>query len=145
HGADRDALAGLRVADAYDRSAAVLAEGAVMLDFLRTLGRGNQMVFPVVDDDRLLIGVVALADLGDVAAGAGSLGQLIVAADVARPTETVTPHDSLLDAVRKMGVRGADAVPVVDGPAGGYLGLITRSQVLSLYERAVTRSRMDAD
>ncbi len=142
HGADRDTLAGLRVADAYDREALTLDEDAPVHDFIRHLGTNDQVYFPVVGEDRQLVGVVALADLGEVAADSRNLAQLVVAADVARPTETVTPQDSLLDAIRKMGVRGAAAVPVLDGADGRYLGLITRSHVLSLYERTVTESKL---
>ncbi len=142
HGADRDTLAGLRVADAYDRNAQTLPEEAPVHDFLRQLGNSDQTYFPVVSDDRQLIGVIAINDLGEVAANSGYLAELIVAADVARPTETVTPADTLLDAIRKMGVRGAGAVPVVDAEDGSYLGLITRSHVLNLYERTVTEAKM---
>ncbi len=141
-GADRDTLAGLRVADAYDRDAIVLEENAPVHDFILHTVNRDQVYFPVVDEERNLIGVVALGDLSEVTANSGNLAELIVAADVARPTETVTPEDSLLEAIRKMGVRGAAAVPVVDGPSGRYLGLITRSHVLSLYERAVTDANM---
>ncbi len=142
HGADRDTLAGLRVADAYERDAITLDEDAPVHDFLRRLDNVDQAYFPVVSEDGLLVGVVALNELGEVAADSGNLAALIVAADVARPTETVTPDDSLLDAIRKMGVRGAGAVPVVDGGDGRYLGLISRSHVLSLYERTVTEAKM---
>jgi chloride channel protein, CIC family len=138
HGADRDTLAGLRVADAYDRDAVVLDENAPVHNVMLHLDNTDQVYFPVVDADGLLVGVVAIADLGEVTANSGNLAELIVAADVARPTETVTPDDTLLDAIRKMGVRGAAAVPVVDAGNGRYLGLITRSQVLSLYERSVS-------
>lgn len=142
HGADHDTLAGLHVADSFDRDAITLHEDAHVHNFLSTLGNTDQGYFPVVDTDGVLVGVVAFADLGEVAVNAGYLAELIVAADVARPTETVTPEDTLLDAIRKMGVRGAGAVPVVDGPELHYLGLITRSQVLSLYERTVTESNI---
>ncbi|HUX33993.1 MAG TPA: chloride channel protein [Gemmatimonadaceae bacterium] len=144
HGTDRDTLAGLHVADAYDRDAVVLDEDAPVHNFMRHLGNSDQVYFPVVDADQHLVGVIAIADLGEVTANSGNLAQLIVAADVARPTETVTPDDTLLDAIRKMGVRGAAAVPVVDGPDGRYLGLITRSQVLSLYERSVSEAQAPA-
>lgn len=144
HGADRDTLAGLHVADAYDRDAVVLDEDAPVHNFMRHLGNSDQVYFPVVDAEQHLVGVIAIADLGEVTANSGNLAQLIVAADVARPTETVTPEDTLLDAIRKMGVRGAAAVPVVDGPDGRYLGLITRSHVLSMYERTVSEAKTPA-
>jgi chloride channel protein, CIC family len=142
HGADKDTLAGLRVADAYDPNALTLDEDAPVHNFLRRLGNVDQTYFPVVSEEGQLIGVVAISDIGEVTANSGYLAALIVAADVARPTETVTPQDTLLDAIRKMGVRGAGAVPVVDADDGRYLGLITRSHVLNLYERTVTESNL---
>ena len=56
---------------------------------------------------------------------------------MATPAETVAPGDSLLDAIRRMGVRGAPSIPVVDRATGHLLGLVSRAHVLALYERAV--------
>jgi CBS domain-containing protein len=81
------------------------------------------------------VGVVTAADLGNVAAGPPHLHPLIVAADIARPSETVTPSDSLFVAIRKMGVRGAGSLPVVERKSGRLLGMVSRSHVLSLYEK----------
>ncbi|HET7631807.1 MAG TPA: chloride channel protein [Gemmatimonadaceae bacterium] len=141
-GADRDMLAGLRVADAYDPEAITIDENAGMDTFMSHLADIDQVYFPVVDDQHQLVGVVSVSDLGEVAANAGNFAHLIVAADMARPSETVTPNDSLLDTVRKMGVRGTGALPVVDERDGRYLGLITRSNVLSMYQRSATEGKL---
>jgi CBS domain-containing protein len=52
----------------------------------------------------------------------------------------VGPSDSLLDAVRKMGVRGAAALPVVDRVSGQVVGLITHAHVMTAYESRVART-----
>lgn len=48
----------------------------------------------------------------------------LVASEVAIPAETVAPGDSLLDAIRRMGVRGVPSIPVVDRATGHLLGLV---------------------
>jgi CBS-domain-containing membrane protein len=53
------------------------------------------------------------------------------------PAETVVPGDSLLEAIRRMGVRGAPSIPVVDRATGHLLGLVSRAHVLAVYEHAV--------
>ena len=136
-GADRDVLAGLHVADAYDAAPSTIRESAGVEEMLLLL-ESDQLYFPVVDDDEVLVGVITAADLGNVAASPPHLRPVLVAADVARTSESVTPSDSLLVAIRKMGVRGAGALPVVDRHNGRLLGLISRSNVLSLYERHAT-------
>jgi CBS domain-containing protein len=93
-------------------------------------------VLPVVDAGGRLRGMVSLQDLSRVALEAGTLGPLVIAADLAADTERVAPSDSLLAALRKMGARGAEALPVV-GEDEQFLGLLTRAHVLAVYEKSV--------
>ena len=137
HGADRDVLAGLTVSDAFDPAPQVVSEDASLDLLLAHLGRGAYTDLPVVDADRRLVGIITLADLGRLAGEQRDLTSALVALDVATPAETVTPRDSLLTAIRKMGVRGAPSIPVVDPRSGALLGLVSRAHILALYERTV--------
>lgn len=67
HGADRDVLAGLKVHDALDPAPHVVASTASLDLLLAHLGRGAYTDLPVVDDERRLIGIITLADLGRLA------------------------------------------------------------------------------
>jgi chloride channel protein, CIC family len=140
HGADRDVLAALIVADAYDRTAETVPAALPVADLIARLVRGDAVDLPVLDADRRLVGLIAVADLGRVAAEHRDLIPTLHAADLAEPVEAVTPTDSLLDAVRRMGVRGMDTVPVVDTANGRFLGLVRRAHVLGLYERHLAGS-----
>jgi CIC family chloride channel protein len=147
HGADEMALANVRVRDAYDPNARLVFEREEVGTLLDHLGREDQLVFPVVDSDGRLCGVIGVGDLGRVAKDYGNLAPLVLAADLAKPTETITPNDSLLDAVRRLGVRGVTALPVVDATTERVLGLISRHHVLAAYERTIAAeapSRLDA-
>lgn len=137
HGTDRDILARLRVADAYEPNPQVIGESAPVPQLLQHLGSGEQLEFPVVNDQLELIGVITVADLGRVAMDHEDLAPLLLAADVAQPSETASPADSLLDAMRRMGVRGSGSLPVVEPASGRLVGLISRAHILALYERAV--------
>jgi CIC family chloride channel protein len=145
HGAARDVLAGLHVADALDRDAVVIAEAEPLSRVLDHIGNRDQTIFPVVDGDGLLLGVLTTADLGAVARHDHVLGEVVLAADVVQESETLAPGDSLLRAVRLMGVRGASALPVVDPPSGRLLGVVNRSHVLTLYEQAVATTSRTSD
>ncbi|HET8649084.1 MAG TPA: chloride channel protein [Gemmatimonadales bacterium] len=136
-GSDRDVLTGLKVADAYDPTASAVDEGVPVSILLDQLTRSDYMDLPVVDEERRLVGLITTVDLGRIAKDQANLLDILVAADVARPTETVTPEDSLLVAIRRMGVRGAGSIPVVHPNTQRLLGMLTRAHVLALYERAV--------
>ncbi|HKU61407.1 MAG TPA: chloride channel protein [Gemmatimonadales bacterium] len=135
-GTDRDLLAGLRVADAFDPAPAVVGEQAPLDRLLDHLGSGAASDLPVVDEDRRLVGIITLSDLGRLARERRTDTAPLMALDVASPAESVTPGDTLLEAIRRMGVRGTASIPVVDQATGHFLGLVSRAHVLALYERA---------
>lgn len=137
HGTDRDVLAGLYVRDAYEASPQTIAEETPVAALLQQLEPTEQSYFPVVDNGHRLVGIVTIAELGRLTQNPGVREGLVLAADVARPSDSVALHDSLLEAIRKMGVRGAGALPVVDRRTGRLLGLLNRSHVLEVYERSV--------
>jgi CIC family chloride channel protein len=137
HGADRDVLAGLRVADAFDPAPYVVGETAPIGELLQHLGSGAFTDLPVVDDQRRLIGIIPIADLGRLAGEPREKTIALVASQVTIPAETVAPGDSLLEAIRRMGVRGAPSIPVVDRATNHLLGLVSRAHVLAVYEHAV--------
>src|SRR6185312_6862610 len=66
-----------------------------------------------VDESYRLVGVITVADLGQLARDDEHLGPLLVASDIAQQSEIVSPGDSLLEAIRKMGVRGAESTTEV--------------------------------
>ena len=143
-GTDRDLLAGLRVADAFDPAPAVVGEQAPLDRLLDHLGSGAESDLPVVDEDRRLVGIITLSDLGRLARERRPDSAPLVALDVASPAESVTPGDSLLEAIRRMGVRGTASIPVVDQATGHFLGLVSRAHVLALYERAAATGEFRA-
>jgi CIC family chloride channel protein len=140
HGTDESALSALRVRDAYDDRARVIRDDAPVAQLLDHLGHDDQLVFPVVDANGGLCGVIDLADLGRVAKDYGNLASIVLATDLTHAAETVGPNDTLLDATRRMGVRGVSALPVRDAVSGRVLGLLSRHNVLAAYERSIVGS-----
>ncbi len=135
HGEDKDVLAGLRVEDAYERRPTVIPAGTPASQFLSHLGSPGQDLFPVVGDANELLGVLAVSDLARIAREHPERHAPLTAAQAAQPSEAVHPEDSLLEAMRRMGARGVGALPVVEPGGGRLLGLLSRRDMLGLYER----------
>lgn len=135
HGEDKDVLAGLRVEDAYDRRPSVIAGDTVASRFLMHLGSGGQEVFPVIDGSAVLLGVLSLSDLARIARESPDRHPGLTAAQAAQASEALHPGESLLEAMRRMGARGLGALPVVEEGGTRLLGLLSRRDVLGLYQR----------
>ena len=136
-GADVDVLGRLTVADAVEEDPQVIGEAATVAQLLEHLGDATRTEYPVVDADLKPVGMISITDLGRIARQSGDLGELVMASDIANPTETIDPDASLREAIRAMGVRGTHALPVVDPGTGKLLGVVTRGGILGLYEREV--------
>jgi CIC family chloride channel protein len=137
HGAAQDVLAGIRVRDALDANPQVIGEDATVTQLMAHLDEAGQSEFPVVDAQARLRGMITVNELARVARDQAELSTVLVAADIAQPVETVGPDETLGVAIRRMGVRGAAALPVVDPDTGRLLGMVTRGHVLALYESAI--------
>jgi CBS domain-containing protein len=114
--------------------------------------------FPVVDDDSKVIGVVSESDLlakealrdkvpgefgGMMRSREQAKAEGITAADLMTgPPVTVGPDDTVAHAARLMYDRRVKRLPVVDGD-GRLVGIVARSDVLSVYDKADDDIRRD--
>ena len=115
--------------------------------------------FPVIDENRRVIGVVSEADLlakqaldgGDDGMPGMITGLLrrreqekargVMAGDVmTSPAVTVGPEDTVEHAARLMYTRKVKRLPVVDA-AGHLVGILGRADVLSVFDRTDTQIR----
>ena len=112
----------------------------------------NQRVsaFPVIDDDNRVIGVVSETDLLTKEALEGTVPRTlqsltrqrvrsqvdgVTAADLmTKPAVTISPDQTVTDAARLMYNRRVKRLPVVSGD-GTLIGIVTRSDVLSVYSK----------
>jgi CBS domain-containing protein len=128
---------------------------ATYKDMATRLREFRVSAFPVLDDDDKVIGVVSEADLltkealelqpahgliGGILHGREySKAAAVTAADLmTRPAVTIGPYEWVSQAARLMYTRKLKRLPVVDSD-GRLIGIVSRSDVLSVY------SRPDAD
>ena len=106
--------------------------------------------FPVVDDDNKVIGVVSETDLLTKEALEGTVPRTlqsltrqrvrsqvngVTAADLmTKPAVTISPDQTVAHAARLMYNKRVKRLPVVGGD-GTLIGIVTRSDVLSVYSR----------
>ena len=139
-GADAAVLARVSVHECLNPRPTELPAGATIEDIKRLIQGSRQTVFPVTDGDGVLLGMLASVDLREAMSDGAGLGGLVLAADLATPEpDPVTTDDTLLTALRRFGKRDADALPVVDAARRDRLiGLLSRQDLLTAYERALT-------
>ena len=114
------------------------------------LHRMRLSAFPVIDEDNKVIGVVSETDLLTKEALEGTVPRTVqsltrqrvrsqvdgvTAADLmTKPAVTIGPDETVAHAARLMYNRRVKRLPVVSG-GGTLIGIVTRSDVLSVYSR----------
>ncbi|NLE39609.1 MAG: chloride channel protein [Pirellulaceae bacterium] len=133
-----DVLARIRVGDVHDpsRPVTMVREDMPLPEVLRLVARSNDSYFPVIDDDRNLVGIFSLHDIRSALLGNGA-GNLILASDLASsPVATVVPDDNLHTALRLFTQKQIAELPIVnpENPLR-VVGMLTREQVIHAYDR----------
>jgi len=120
-----DVMANTRVEDVMTKEVVTLGADASAARAAAVIEETGHTVFPVVDIDGRLSGIMARADLLDnVGLVPASVADLAL-----RDVVTVPKHATVGDASRLMIAEGVDHLPVVD--AGGQLvGMCTRTDIL---------------
>jgi CBS domain-containing protein len=113
-----------------------VAPGATLAEVVAASTDSRLTTLPVVDADGVLQGVITFADLRLALLDRGDLAPILLATDLAEPTETAVATDTVQTALAKLNARAVDLLPVVVSEAHPVLlGVLTREDVLAAYER----------
>jgi chloride channel protein, CIC family len=137
---DVDIMQTVRVGEIMTTDPATVPASMTLAELIDTFAATRHHGFPVVDGDRL-VGVVTLADLASPDATGLDRDSPTVGDVCSRRVVTVTPEDPMFRALRRMAALDVGRIPVVSAEDHGRLvGLVRRSDIVTAYQRAVTRS-----
>jgi CBS domain-containing protein len=137
------------VKDVMSTHVIAVRQGAPYKEMAAMLHEQRVSAFPVIDDHNKVIGVVSEADLLTKEALEGTAPRTLLsrqervrkqvnaltAADLmTKPPVTIGPDTPVTDAARLMYNRRVKRLPVTSGD-GTLIGIVTRSDVLSVYNR----------
>jgi CIC family chloride channel protein len=136
-----DALKSIRVADRMTQGRAFVRfdPQTSAREMLEKISEATwQDVFPVVDSEQRMTGLVT-ADGLRVLATEGSDLPWAIAADLMQPPVSVRPEDDLRLATERIVTHGLREVPVID-ERGAIVGFLDESDVATVYLKTVSRT-----
>ena len=137
-GADAAVLVRITVNECYNRGVVVLPAAAGLPAATELTRASRQTEFPVVSGDGRLVGMLSREALREALEGAG--GSPVTAGELAsQRVEPVTPEDSVLTALRRLGAHDVEYLPVVSTRQGRrVIGILSRHDLTAAYERALS-------
>jgi chloride channel protein, CIC family len=134
---DRMVLENLVISRIIETDFEVLNEKDTLGHLVSAISRSSRNIFPVVDDENNLKGIVLLDDVREVMFNK-SMYNLIIINDIIRtPAAVVDVKERMYEIIKKFDEKGVWNLPVIK--EGKYLGFISKANILNHYRDLLQR------
>ena len=121
----------IRVADALNPYVKTLRMDSTVEDANRIMVENGFRGIPVVSPEEKVVGVVTMSDV--IRVPAEKMKTTPIKDVMTKNVITISPNDSLMDALNKMTTNGIGRLPVVSPDSGKLIGILTRSDLFKAY------------
>ena len=140
HGVEKSILESIKVKDIMLTDIIAFNDNTSINDIKKSIEKKPHAYFTVVNDEGYLTGVISLNDLKDEVFSGKNL-ETTLAKDFGarRNIITVTPEETLEQAMRDFGIKEVGDLPVVENTEKGMklVGLLRRSDIIIAYNKKV--------
>lgn len=135
HHKDKVALRMMNVRNLIETDFELLRPDATLRDLVNAISVSHRNLYPVVDEDGILHGMVKLADVRKLIFEHDRYDTTLVKELMYMPEFFISPDDSMETVVEKFETSGRYNLAVIDN--GKYLGFISRAVAFSKYRKTV--------
>ncbi len=146
-GKERNIMKNLLVGEVMSRRVETVPESMTLGHFAEFIQQTHHTNFPLVDELGELTGIISVQDFMGVVFEKELMDLVVIKELATKDVITVHPEEDLDTAMRKIGYRNIEQLPVVDCESHRHLyGIISRRDMVSAYNRALmTRTLEDDD
>ncbi|MDZ8119426.1 chloride channel protein [Pontiella agarivorans] len=142
-GKERNIMKSLRVGDVMQTEVESIPENMTLGQFADFIQRTQHTNFPLVNGAGELTGIISVQDFMDVVFEKNLMDLVVVKELATADVITVYAEENLDAAMRRIGYRNIEQLPVVDRETGRKLyGIISRHDMISAYNRALMARNM---
>ena len=144
HGREASIMNSIKVQDVMSTDITTIAQEMPFRKILETISYSKNFYFPVLDNKGDMTGILSFSDIREVIFEE-QLGDLLVAGELANPKViSLTPQQNLNEAMEIFSQLDVDQLPVVRSEDKlKVIGMLTRSEMMASYNRAILVSGFD--
>ncbi|MCL1821960.1 MAG: chloride channel protein [Prolixibacteraceae bacterium] len=135
HHKDKAVLKLMQTRNLIETDFEILRPGATLRDLVNAISRSQRNLFPVVDKDGMMKGMVKLSDIRTIIFETDLYDKVKIKALMYMPKYYVSPYDSMEDVVAMFESSGRFNLAVID--KGKYMGFLSRARVFSDYRENI--------
>ncbi|MBN1181464.1 MAG: chloride channel protein [Bacteroidales bacterium] len=133
HHKDKAVLTMMKLDKVVEKDFSTIHPEATLGELVKVISKSKRNVFPVVDKDDLLLGIVMLDNIRDVVFNHELYNTTYVTSLMVIPPAFVSINDPMERVMEKFEKSSAWNLPVVD--KGKYIGFVSRSKIFSSYRK----------
>jgi len=141
HHTDKNILKLLDVNDLIETDLKTIHPDGTLGDLVKLIANSERNVFPVVDEDGTLRGIVTMSDVRKMIFKPELYDKIKMRDIMFIPDIKVAPGEKMSEIVQKFQNNGVYNIPVVDN--GKYLGFISRANIFSAYRKMLQEFSTD--
>lgn len=138
---DLQVLSLLKIDKLIEKDLLTVHPEKTLADLIELVRRSKRNIFPVVNDEGELLGIITLDDIREIMFDESSQKSVIVASLMHKPPDTVSSEDKMEEVMNKFERTGAWNLPVIDH--GRYLGIVSKSRIFNAYRTRLKRQHKE--
>ena len=145
-GKERNIMKSIRVGEVMRREAEAIPENMTLGQFAQFIANTRHTNFPLVNGKGELTGIISVQDFMGVVFERDLMDLVVIKELATLDVITVTEDEDLDKAIRRIGYRNIEQLPVVDRTTGKLLkGIISRRDMVSAYNRALMARTLEEE
>ncbi len=133
HQRDRSILKDMDLRRLVETNFLVVRPDMTLGAFVDVIARSRRNIFPVLDPERALVGIVLLDDVRDIMFRSEKYEEVTLSQIMHNPPALVDVEDTMEEVMEKFDHHNAWNLPVVE--KGKYLGFVSKSSIFNQYRR----------
>jgi len=141
HDRDLQLLSLMKISKLIERDLLQIAPTSTLDELVSLVRKSKRNIFPVVDEENRLVGVVTLDDIREIMFDNEARNTVLVNSVMNKPPASVSSHENMQSVMHKFEVSGAWNLPVID--EGKYVGFVSKSRIFNSYRTKLKRTQKD--
>jgi len=138
---DRQVLSLIDLKKVIEKDLLTIHPSAKLGELVDLVQISKRNIFPVVNEDNVLVGVVTLDDIRNIMFDKELRESTIVKTLMHTPPAYVSSHENMQSVMSKFEFTGAWNLPVIDH--GKYVGFLSKSRIFSTYRKKLIRHNQE--
>lgn len=138
---DQELLDTIDISQVIERDLLPIHPNAQLKNLIDLVKISKRNIFPVVDDNQALCGIITLDDFRDIMFDSGKQETVVIRQLMHSPPEILLATDNMQSAMQKFERSGAWNLPVVED--GRYLGFVSKSRIFNTYRKRLISQKQD--